>query len=105
MAVALLRWDMKTEITTTEANEMVFDQSKEELKRSLKMLLKYIEFLEHPDFDDFSGIGIISHQVMREAYGLNALKQSTWIESESKRPMTLLEKQLEESRKKADNEN
>lgn len=87
---------MKNELTTAEANEIVFNNSKEELRRTLKMLTNYVDrLITLPNFNDFSAIGDLSHQVMREAYIIFGLKQSAWMESESKRPMTPLEKQLE----------
>lgn len=90
---------MGTVLTTKEANEIVFNRSKDDLMRMLKMLSSYIEKLDKPDFNEFSTIGDLSHQAMREAYMLYGIKQSAWIESESKRPMTKLEEQLKKAKK------
>lgn len=96
---------MKEVLTTAEANRIVYDQARNELKRTLKMLSNYIEKIDKLGFDEFSNIGNLSHQAMREAYMIFGLQQSAWYESESKRPMTELEKQLEESRKKVGDDN
>jgi hypothetical protein len=96
---------MKEVLTTREANEIVFNQAREELTRSLKTLSDYAKKLESPNFDDFASIVAMSWQVMRESSVLFGLTQSAWLESESKRPMTPLEQQLEEARKKVGDDN